>query len=102
MEDFESMLAPFLDCYGRIVLLPSKNKKKLYALWYIWGKFSFSKDYSEKEANDTINEWTTFRDPATVRRELFNKRLLNRSADCSIYRKENEYKSFEEFISNHI
>lgn len=102
MENFESTLAPFLNSGGRLVLLPAKNKKKLYALWYIWGKFSFNRDYSEKEVNDTINEWTTFLDPATLRRELFNKRLLFRTADCSIYRKENIYKTFDEFLLHHV
>lgn len=33
------------------------------------------------EISDLLDERSTFHDPATLRRELFNKHLLNRTED---------------------
>ena len=43
------------------------------------------KVYSEAEINTLLDEWTVFHDPATLRRELFNHFLLNRTADGRQY-----------------
>ena len=78
-------LAPFLDADGRLTALPAKHKKKLMALWYLVGKIAAGRRYTEPEINDLLDEWTLFHDAATLRRELFNKRLLHRTADCTSY-----------------
>ena len=65
--------------------LPAKHKKKLMALWYLAGKIEAGRQYTEPEINDLLDEWTRFHDPATLRREMYNRRLLDRCADGSAY-----------------
>lgn len=97
-----SMIAPFLDGQGRLTALPAKNKKKLAALWYLAQKIQLERVYTESEINDLLDEWTTFHDPATLRRELYNKHLLDRTADCKSYWKEAELPTIETFIFRYL
>lgn len=97
-----SDLTPFLDSAGRMISFPAKHKKKLSALWYLAGKIEDDRQYTESEINALLDKWTLFHDPATLRRELYNKRLLNRTADRSGYRKADNIPAFEEFIKNHV
>lgn len=101
-EPFLSDLAPFLDREGRLISFPAKHKKKLIALWYLAGKIKADRQYTESEINALLDEWTLFYDPATLRRELYNKRLLNRTTDCSNYRKADNIPAFEEFIKHYV
>ena len=101
-EPFFSDLAPFLDREGRLISFPTKHKKKLIALWYLAGKIKADRQYTESEINTLLNEWTLFHDPATLRRELYNKRLVNRTTDCSSYRKADNIPAFEEFIKKYV
>lgn len=97
-----SMIAPFLDGQGRLTAFPAKNKKKLAALWYLAQKVQAERVYTESEINDLLDEWTTFHDPATLRRELYNKHLIDRTADCKSYWKEVEASPLTEFISRYL
>lgn len=101
MDDL-SMLTPFLDAQGRLTALPAKNKKKLMALWYLAQKIESERVYTESEINDLLDDLTTFHDPATLRRELYNKRLLDRTTDCSQYRKAAELPTFAEFMARNL
>lgn len=96
-----SMIAPFLDERGRLTAFPAKHKKKLVALWYLARKIEPERVYAESEINDLLDEWTTFHDPATLRRELYNKRLLDRTADCKSYWKETEIPSLAAFVARY-
>lgn len=80
-----SELRPFLDEQGRLTAIPAKHRKKLLALWYLAGKINAGRQYTEPEINDLLDEWALPRDHASLRRELYNNRLLNRTADCSRY-----------------
>lgn len=102
MESYLLEIRQFLDGNGRLISLPSKHKKKLIALWYLSGKFKDEREYTESEINDIIDEWTCFHDPATVRRELYNKRLLDRTTDCSRYWKEKEIPTIERFVEDNV
>ena len=82
MEEKISELLPFLNERGQLTALPAKHKKKLMALWYLAGKLEAGRQYTEPEINDLLDGWTTFHDPATLRRELYNKHLLSRTEDC--------------------
>ena len=95
-------LLPFLDEEGRLTALPAKHKKKLAAIWYLAEKIESGRKYTESQINDLLDEWTLFHDPATLRRELYNKMLLNRTADCSCYWKAEEIPTFEDFIKKYI
>lgn len=102
MEKELSELLPFLDGSGRLTALPAKHKKKLAALWYLSGRIDAGREYSEPEINGLLDEWTLFHDPATLRRELYNKRLLDRSADCSRYWRTETLPALTDFIEAHI
>ena len=83
MNDALSDLSPFFDQDGRLLSLPAKHRKKLLALWYLAGKLEDRRQYAEAELNALLDAWTCFHDPATLRRELYNKRLLNRTAELA-------------------
>ena len=102
MKNELSELIPFLDSAGRLTALPAKHRKKLMALWYMAGKLEAGRQYSEAEINDLLDEWTLFHDPATLRRELYNKMLLNRTADCSRYWRAESFPTLEAFIEKYI
>ena len=78
-------LKNFLDADGRLVRFPAKRKMKLEALAYLAEKFETGRKYTEKEVNELLLSWHTFRDPATLRRELYNSRFLGRDADGALY-----------------
>ena len=102
MNEISRDLLPFLDKNGRLISLPAKHKKKLLALWYLAGKFEAGREYSEPEINDLLDEWTLFHDPATLRRELYNKRLLDRTPDCRRYWKAEDIPALEAFIQKYV
>ena len=102
MSEILRDLLPFLDESGRLISLPAKHKKKLLALWYLAGKVEAGREYSEPEVNDLLDEWTLFHDPATLRRELYNKRLLDRTTDCRRYWKVEDIPALEAFIQKYV
>ena len=97
-----SDIKPFLDNDGRLISFPSKHKKKLAALWYLAGKIEFGRQYTEPEINSLLDEWTVFSDHATLRRELYNKMLLNRTNDCKRYWKPESIPTLDEFIEKYV
>ncbi len=81
----ENDLKSFLDTEGRLMQFPAKRKKKLFALFYLAEKFETGRTYTEREVNELLLRWHTFADPATLRRELYDYRFLDRSDDGSGY-----------------
>ncbi|MDO4564766.1 MAG: DUF2087 domain-containing protein [Clostridia bacterium] len=82
MQDIKN----FLDEQGRLIRFPAKQRMKIQALAYLATKFDAGKVYSEKQVNETLELWHTFHDPATLRRELFDFRFMDRTPDCREYR----------------
>ena len=74
-----------LDAEGRLRTWPAKRARQLVALRYLAGKFEPGVDYTERQVNELLNRHHTFGDPATLRRELFDARLLGREGNCSRY-----------------
>ena len=97
-----SELRPFLDEQGRLTAIPAKHWKKLLALWYLAGKINAGRQYTEPEINDLLDEWALPRDHASLRRELYNRRLLNRTADCSRYWRAESIPPLAEFIRSYV
>jgi len=75
----------FLDAEGRISAWPKKVEDKKVVLAYLGSKFEEGRTYSEKEVNGIILRWHTFNDHTLLRRELFNKRIIDRTPDCRSY-----------------
>ena len=80
------ILRNFLDATGKLTAFPAKRKMKLYALLYLAQKIPADTDFTEREINDILLDWHTFADPATLRRELYDYRFLDRSRDGRVYR----------------
>ena len=80
------ILRNFLNADGKLTAFPAKRKMKLYALFYLARKIPADTDFSEREINDILLNWHTFADPATLRRELYDYRFLDRSRDGKVYR----------------
>ena len=77
------------------------EEKKLMALWYLSLIIEAGQKYTEAEINGLPDEHTTFLDPAALRRELYNKHLLDRTADCRLYWKEQGKTSVEDFLTQY-
>lgn len=95
-------LQPYLDGQGLLTALPSKNKKKLYALYYLACRIDPAGEWNEEQISIVLDELTTFHDSATLRRELFNKRLLHRTADGKRYWREPNLPDLTVLIESHI
>jgi len=81
-------LQSYLDEQGRIKGWPSKRNKGKFqrlVLEYLATKFKCGVIYTEKEVNAILNAHHTFGDPALLRREMFERRLINRELDGSAY-----------------
>lgn len=85
---YKTLLKSFLDAEGRLTAYPAKRKMKLYALIYLSKFIEKNRVYSESEINELLKKLHTFGDPATLRRELYNHRFINRNANGSEYRLE--------------
>lgn len=73
--------------------------KKCLALWYLAQKFQPEQTYTEAQINSLLDERCTFHDPATLRRELYNKRLIDRTIDGSGYWKKTQFPRGEDFLA---
>ncbi len=94
MEDIKN----FLDSQNRLTLFPAKKKKKIYALIYLASKLNPDTMYSETRLNETLNQWHSFNDPATLRRELYNFKFINRDPSGSSYWLEKQQPTLESLI----
>lgn len=98
-ERITAELRGVLDAQGKLTKLPSKRKKLLYAVHYLSAKFEQGRRYTEREVNDLLCEWHTFGDPATLRRELYNGRYLDREPNGATYWLEERQPTLEELES---
>lgn len=85
MSVVSEKLVRFLDGEGRLTAYPAKRKMKLYALIYLAEKIEPNLVYTEKEINMLLSQWHVFSDPATLRRELYIWKFIDRSIDCRSY-----------------
>jgi hypothetical protein len=88
MSDETNRIQHYLDEHGRVTRFPisKKNRKdQAIILAYLAEKFEPDKIYTEREVNDLLRQWHTFEDWAILRREMFERGLINRKLDCSEY-----------------
>ena len=76
------------DTQGRLIRWPNKYAAQQTAIWALWSRLPARRELTENQVNDYLLASHTFGDPATLRRELVNARLLWRTRDCRVYRKE--------------
>lgn len=101
MAEIAFELRPFLNEQGQLISIPAKNKKKLLAIWYLAERIPARRTFTEAEINDAIDDQTTFRDHATLRRELYNHHLLDRTNDGKTYWKEETELTLPEFLAKY-
>lgn len=81
-------LKTYLDELERVTKWPSKRNKgqfQLLVLQYLASKFEPGVTYTEKEVNALLNQYHTFNDPALLRREMVERKLLERTRDGKAY-----------------
>ncbi|MDM9384989.1 DUF2087 domain-containing protein [Chlorogloeopsis sp. ULAP01] len=86
--DYLAELKSYLDEQGRVKEWPSKRNRGKFqklVLEYLATKFEPGATYTEKQVNALLNRYHTFNDPALLRRELFESKLINRMRDGSAY-----------------
>lgn len=76
------------DTAGRLTRWPKQFAVQQLAMWGLWMRLPTKRDMTEAEVNRYLAAFNTFDDPVTLRRELVNARLLWRTPDCSVYRRE--------------
>jgi biotin operon repressor len=78
-------LRRFLDSEGRVSSWPAKRKDQRLVLRYLAARFAPEQRYTEREVNALLNQWHTFGDPATIRRDMYDDGLLHRTRDGGGY-----------------
>lgn len=86
----------FLNEAGQVTAFPAKRNMKMVVLLYLSEKFEKGRIYTEKEVNALLDQWHTFNDCATLRRELYNNRILERDNAGSAYYLEDPQPALEE------
>ena len=85
-ENADRALRQF-DAQGRLARWPSKYLVQRYAIWGLWMHFDAKRRYTEREVNSILQARHNFGDHCTLRRELVNMKLLERTPDGAEYRK---------------
>jgi len=78
----------FINSDGIVFRWVKKEAEKEAVMQYLQTKFEVGKHYTEREVNDILKQWHSFNDHALLRRELFDRRYLERTADCREYWRE--------------
>ena len=78
-------LRNFLDEEGKLKKYPTKYKLKIFSLFYIASKLERGVRYTEKQLNKSLCEWHTFEDWAVLRRDLYDKRFMDREPNGAYY-----------------
>ena len=74
-----------MDSQGRFMSWPSKRREQQIQLHYLAEQFELDRTYTEKEVNVLLMQAHLARDPATLRRDLYDERLLDRTRDGARY-----------------
>ena len=83
---YNQALRRFVDRSGQLTTWPpAKQGDKLLILEHLASFFEKGRSYSEKEVNTLLLQHTTIKDPAALRRGLYEYRFMNRKPDGSQY-----------------
>jgi hypothetical protein len=80
-------LTRFFDDQARLLRWPGKFSEREPCLWVIWSSLPAKRDLNELEIKQLLNERHLFGDHALLRRLLCDYGLMQRSADCRVYRR---------------
>lgn len=77
-----------LRCFDEAGVLsrwPARTNLQQLCLWGLWSRVPARRALTEKEVNEVLKAGHGFGDHALLRREMVNRRLLQRTADCKVY-----------------
>jgi hypothetical protein len=80
-------LSRYFDANGRLIRWPTKFSHQEPCLWVLWSKVPPRKTLSEREMNELLIEHHRFEDPALLRREMKERRMVSRTLDGREYRR---------------
>ena len=80
-------LSRYFDANGRWIRWPTKFSHQDPCLWVLWSKVPPRKTFSEKQMNELLLANHLFEDPALLRREMKERRMVTRTLDGSVYRR---------------
>jgi len=80
-------LSRYFDANGRLIRWPTKFSHQEPCLWVIWSKLPPRKILSEAEVNDALRANHVFEDPALLRREMKERKMVTRTIDGREYRR---------------
>ncbi|MEM8860079.1 MAG: metalloregulator ArsR/SmtB family transcription factor [Chloroflexota bacterium] len=86
--DQPAELRKFLNEDGVVYRYPNKQSAQQLIIEFLSHVFEKGTKYSEKEVNELLNKWHTYKDPARLRRDLVDFGHLKRTADGSEYWRE--------------
>ncbi len=88
--DHLQILDGYFNDEGKFERMPGKRqKKKLEAMLnFLATKFEVGTQYTEVQVNEIINQYTVFKDPATLRRLMWGSKLIKRTLDGTAYWRE--------------
>lgn len=77
----------FFDEDGQLIRWPKKFSERMICLWVMWSRIPAKKFFSEKQISDLLDKEHLFGDYALLRRELVDRRMMDRTADGSQYKR---------------
>lgn len=89
---YKKKLENYYDAEGKLIQYPNKRPMRVIALLEIAEDFKEGENYTEKEVNEVIRCHIAFSDVETVRREMFQYKILGRLRDGSQYWREAGYR----------
>ncbi|MEP9353463.1 DUF2087 domain-containing protein [Xanthobacter sp. KR7-65] len=75
------------DGTGRLVRWPSKESRRILALWVLWSRLPAATTLTEAQINAELRALHLFDDPALLRRAMVDLGLLWRTRDGGAYRR---------------
>ena len=84
-QERAKVLKTFFDAAGegRLLSLPSREKRKIIVLQHVAGRFAPGRKYTEAEVNAILEN--VYHDFASLRRFLVDYGFLERTRDCTSY-----------------
>jgi len=79
--------ARYFDHAGRLIRWPARRNQQELCLWALWSRLPAEVTMTERDISEMLADWNLFGDHATLRRALYDGKLVTRSVDGRDYRR---------------